>query len=192
LRFDGVHCLKIELPTYPLAKAAENADMMPSNCNYKDLTGYEKYFLDLYLNDYDKCHIDEFLRSGEKITQGMRDFIADVLTKNKKVSRPNGKRSSTKARDFEIYWRVAYLLYHGSSKTKAYDTVADLFNDNGYDDISTDVILKAYKRIDKEFGSDQSYQLKKSYVFDMIKKDKDKKGSVLCSRRTKRKPSIIS
>lgn len=122
---------------------------------YKNLTAYEFLTIRSYFNDYNKLGIEKFLRSGDGITQGMRDFIADVLAEKKETKRPPGKRSHCDDRDFEIHWRVCILISRGWCRTGQSDksasaAIAEVFG------IEDDAVNKAYDKIEawtkKEFG----------------------------------------
>ncbi len=118
--------------------------------DYKNLKYYEGIVIHRYFDDYALVNVEEILRSGEDISQGMRDFIADILIK--KVGRPPGKRSSTKERDGEIHLKVSFLLYRGyklTSNAKSNGAAAiagELFG------IEEDAALKAYQKTERDWN----------------------------------------
>ncbi|MGJ0484290.1 MAG: hypothetical protein ACR65R_07125 [Methylomicrobium sp.] len=115
---------------------------------YKDLALWELSVLAAYRHEYfDIKPLAKIVRDGVEISQGMRNFIADVMLG--KVIRPNGKRSSTGYRDIRIYNEIMELINDGVSLTSnaersgAAAIIGEKFG------ISEDAALKAYQKTRK-------------------------------------------
>jgi hypothetical protein len=82
--------------------------------DYKSLQLEERLMIESYYTNYDSTPLAEYLRANKAdMTQGMCNFIADILTG--KIKRPNGKKASTIKRDIEIMFMVDELLSSGVS-----------------------------------------------------------------------------
>lgn len=106
---------------------------------------FEKRLIERYYLDYNPEPIAKLLRENKTISQGMRDFVADMITG--KIKRPNGKKASTLARDMELWREVDDLLRLGHQLTSlridgagALDIVA------GNHCMTEDAVKKAYDR----------------------------------------------
>jgi|APLak6261658528_1056013.scaffolds.fasta_scaffold64580_2 hypothetical protein len=112
--------------------------------DYKALQIEESHMIDSYYGNYDLTPFAELLRKNKDMSQGMRDFIADILTG--KIKRPNGKKASTINRDIEIMFMVDELLNGGMSLTssKNIDGAASSIAEKLH--LTEEATLKAYQR----------------------------------------------
>lgn len=89
---------------------------------YINLSTIEYIIIHRYLNEWDMDALTGEVRHADETTQGMREFIADVMSG--KITRPKGKKSLTMSRDIEIYKEIKHLLQKGDRITSAINTVA--------------------------------------------------------------------
>jgi hypothetical protein len=141
--------------------------------NYRGLCTAESYIIKEYYETYDISLIANMVRLNADMTQGMRDFIGDILLG--KIKRPNGKRTSERRRDKSIYREVTRLLEKGKHLTPnkeledcAIDIVAEKFN------LQSDAVVKAYYRIK---STRHKYGIKyfngKGQIIDQMESDDD-------------------
>lgn len=112
---------------------------------YDDLLYNELVAIVGYMERCDVTELESYIRNSPEQSQGMRDFIADIIAG--KLKRPKNKRGTNARRDFEIYLDVRDLMDVLITTEAAIAQVAPKFN------LSEDAIESAYKRTKrKEFS----------------------------------------
>ncbi len=87
------------------------------------------------------------------MSQGMRDFIADMLDGS--IKRPRGKKASTLRRDMLMWQTVQDLLQKGYSLTSnAKRDGAGVIVGQDFDGIEEEAVIKAVQRIDKKIAAE--------------------------------------
>ncbi len=123
------------------------------NGKYKELSFYEDHMVAMYYADYNKAPFVELIRSNADMSQGMRDFIADMLDGS--IKRPRGKKASTLRRDMLMWQTVQDLLQKGYSLTSnAKRDGAGVIVGQDFDGIEEEAVIKAVQRIDKKIAAE--------------------------------------
>jgi hypothetical protein len=113
--------------------------------DYEGLYAHESTAIVGYMERCDASELERIIREPPEShfsvkSQGMRDFIADVIAGKK--TRPKHKKRSTEREDFEIYLRVRDLMDMGESRENAEAIVAK-------------EIYKAESTVHKTYGRSQ-------------------------------------
>jgi hypothetical protein len=121
-----------------------------SHDGYEELYPHELIAIVGYIERCDARELERIIREPPKSpyrvkSQGMRDFIADVIAGKK--TRPKHKKRSTEREDFEIYLRVRDLRDMNVTRENAEAIVGEEINK------PQDTIHKAYSRMQKRYFS---------------------------------------
>ena len=129
--------------------------MVKTKLNYQ---GYELSFPHeapvavAYIERCDPLPLSELIKSDIVLSQGMKDFVADVVTG--KLRRKPGQRRTTEREDFEIFLLIRDFMDEGCCFERAIAKTADILYPYASSSRSKDETLKkAYDRINiKHFG----------------------------------------
>ncbi len=125
---------------------------------YKKLTVFESIAIS-YFFDNDKERLVQLLISGNDLSTGMREFLADVVRGKAKLKR--GKRRQTRDMDFNIFDDITNLLDEGHTLTSNRDRggaaleIAKKYNiidKNG--DFGEEAVIKKYEKIKGYYEED--------------------------------------
>lgn len=105
-----------------------------------------------YIERCDPLPLSELIKSDHPLSQGMKNFIADIITGE--LKRGNGRRATTEREDFDIYLAVRDLVDMGvplKSNSKGGDTAISLVAKDRYPGLEKEfAVEEAYKRIKKK------------------------------------------
>ena len=118
---------------------------------YKKLSVFESIAISHFF-DNDKERLVQLLISGNDLSSGMREFLADVVRGKAKLKR--GKRRQTIDMDFNIYGDMIMLLHEGHTLTSNRDGAGaaleiakkyNIIDKNG--DFGEEAVIKKYEKI---------------------------------------------
>jgi hypothetical protein len=125
---------------------------------YKKLSVFESIAISHFFHN-DKERLVQLLISGNDLSSGMREFLADVVRGKAKLKR--GKRRQTIDMDFNIYDDMNMLLHEGHTLTSNRDGAGaaleiakkyNIIDKNG--DFGEEAVIKKYEKIKGYYEED--------------------------------------